>query len=102
MNSQIFVYDDKLKTNVCPKSTVESKIVNKSIILMFLSILSMPVNIYPFEGDYKKFSDCDEREESFSDLCLSVYTCAITSLAGGNRWSVLHGHHHQPAVPELL
>ena len=29
---------------------------------------TLPVNIYPFEGDYENFSDCDEWEENLSEL----------------------------------
>ena len=77
--------DDKLKIILCPKSSAAVKIVNKFIRIMFLArdkisddvdlneYSTMPVNIRPFEGDYENFSDCDEWEESFTELCLSEF-----------------------------
>ena len=68
--------DEKLKTMFCPKSPDATKIINKFIRIMFLArdnlseglnlndYPTMPVTIYPFEGDYENFSDCDEWEES--------------------------------------
>ena len=77
--------DDRLKTILCPKSSAAVKIVSKFIRIMFLArdkisddvdlneYSTMPVNIRPFEGDYENFSDCDEWEESFTELCLSEF-----------------------------
>ena len=75
--------DEKPKTMLCPKSPAATKIVNKFIRIMFLArdnlsegldlndYPTMPVNIYPFEGDYENFSDCDEWEESLIEQNIS-------------------------------
>jgi hypothetical protein len=72
--------DAQLNTILCPKSTAAVKVVNKFTRIMFLArdqlsedselvnYPTMPVYIYPFEGDYENFSDCDEWEESLSEL----------------------------------
>ena len=76
---------DKLKTILCPSTTAAVKVVNKFIRIMFLardrlseglsmtelSYQSLPANIYPCTTDFDSFSDCDEMEESYSNLNLS-------------------------------
>ena len=76
---------DKLKTILCPSTTAAVKIVNKFIRIMFLardrlseglsltelSYASLPANIYPCTTNYDSFSDCDEWEESFTNLDFS-------------------------------
>ena len=76
---------NKLKTILCPKSTAAVKVVNKFIRIMCLArdniseglgfdtYPTMPANIYPFCSDFDNFSDCDEWEDSFTELNLSEF-----------------------------
>ena len=71
--------DEKLKIMLCPNTTAAAKVIYKFIRIMFLTrdniseglslncYQTMPVKIYPFEGDYENFSDCDEWEVNLSE-----------------------------------
>ena len=79
-NFKTLTTEQKLKTILCPKTTVEVKIVNKYIRIMCLvrdnlsdgldsiNYPTMPVDPTSYYTDYDNFSDIDEWEESFSSI----------------------------------